>query len=76
MALETFHVLRRILHEQGLSTGIGDEGGFAPNLRDNEQAISVILEAIHQAGYKPGQDISICLDPAASEMWQGYCRRR
>ncbi|MCL4180001.1 MAG: phosphopyruvate hydratase [Verrucomicrobia bacterium] len=70
MALENFHVLRRILHEQGLSTGIGDEGGFAPDLQDNEQAISVILEAIHKAGYKPGQDISICLDPAASEMWQ------
>jgi len=70
MAVETFHVLRRILHDKALSTGIGDEGGFAPDLRDNEQAIHVILEAIQQAGYQPGRDISICLDPAASEMWQ------
>ena len=70
MAVETFHVLRRILHDNALSTGIGDEGGFAPDLRDNEQAINVILEAIQKAGYQPGRDISICLDPAASEMWQ------
>jgi enolase len=71
MAVETFHVLRGILHDNHLSTGVGDEGGFAPDLRDNEQAIHVILEAIQKAGYQPGHDISICLDPAASEMWEG-----
>ena len=70
MAVETFHVLRSILKSKGLSTGIGDEGGFAPDLRDNEQAIEIILEAIVKAGYQPGRDISICLDPATSEMWQ------
>lgn len=70
MAVETFHSLRGILKARGLSTGIGDEGGFAPNLRDNEQAIEVILEAIEKAGYQPGRDISLCLDPATSELWQ------
>lgn len=70
MAVETFHALRGILKAKGLSTGIGDEGGFAPDLRDNEQAVEVILEAIEKAGYQPGRDISICLDPANSELWQ------
>lgn len=69
MGMETFHALRSILHKKGYSTGVGDEGGFAPNLKSNEEAISVILEAIEKAGYKPGEDISICLDPATSEMW-------
>ena len=69
MAVETFHSLKSILKAKGLSTGIGDEGGFAPNLRDNEQAVEVILEAIEKAGYQPGRDISIALDPATSEMW-------
>lgn len=50
--------------------GVGDEGGFAPDLKSNEEAVEVILEAIHKAGYKPGADISICLDPATSEMWE------
>jgi enolase len=71
MSIETFHVLRTILRDRGLSTGIGDEGGFAPNLKDNEEAMQVIVEAIEKAGYKPGDDISICLDPATSEMWEG-----
>ena len=70
MAVETFHRLRGILRDRGLGTGVGDEGGFAPDLRDNEEAVHVILEAIQQAGYRPGHDISLCLDPAASEMWQ------
>ncbi len=70
MAVETFHSLKAILKAKGLNTGIGDEGGFAPNLRDNEQAVEVILEAIEKAGYQPGRDISIALDPATSEMWQ------
>ena len=70
MAVETFHALRGILRNKGLSTGVGDEGGFAPDLADNEQAVNVILNAIEKAGYQPGRDISICLDPAVSEMWQ------
>jgi enolase len=70
MAEETFHALRGILRDNHLSTGVGDEGGFAPDLRDNEQAVNVILEAIRKAGYEPGRDLSLCLDPAASEMWQ------
>ena len=55
--------------KKGYSTAVGDEGGFAPNLKSNEEAVEVILDAITKAGYKPGDDISICLDPAASEMW-------
>jgi len=70
MGSETFHALKSILHSKGYSTGVGDEGGFAPNLKSNEEAIEVILEAISKAGYKPGEDISICLDPATSEMWE------
>jgi enolase len=68
--METFHALKSILNKKGYSTGVGDEGGFAPNLKSNEEAVEVILEAISKAGYKPGADISICLDPAASEMWE------
>jgi enolase len=68
--METFHALKSILNKKGYSTGVGDEGGFAPNLKSNEEAVEVILEAIEKAGYKPGTDISICLDPAASEMWE------
>lgn len=70
MGMETFHALKSILHSKGLSTGVGDEGGFAPDLKSNEEAIEFILEAIQKAGYRPGEDISICLDPATSEMWQ------
>jgi len=68
-AAETFHALRSLLKKKGYSTGVGDEGGFAPDLRTNEEAIQLILEAIEQAGYKPGQDIFLCLDPAASEFF-------
>jgi enolase len=70
MGIETFHTLKKILIKKGYNTGVGDEGGFAPNLKSNEEAMEVIMEAIIQAGYKPGDDISICLDPAASEMWE------
>ena len=70
MGVETFHALRGVLRKKGYSTGVGDEGGFAPNLKSNEEAIDVILEAINQAGYRPGDDIALCLDPATSEMWQ------
>ena len=70
MGVETFHALRGVLGKRGYNTGVGDEGGFAPNLRSNEEAIEVILEAITEAGYRPGEDIALCLDPATSEMWQ------
>jgi enolase len=70
MGVEVFHTLKEILNKKGYSTGVGDEGGFAPNLKSNEEAVEVILEAIEKAGYKQGNDVSICLDPAASEMWE------
>jgi len=69
MGAETFHVLKKVLHGKGYSTAVGDEGGFAPNLRSNEEAIEVILEAIELAGYTAGDDIFIALDPATSEMY-------
>ena len=68
--METFHALKQVLRATGYSTAVGDEGGFAPDLKSNDEAVEVILEAIVKAGYKPGEDISICLDPAASEMWE------
>tara|TARA_R110000744_G_scaffold13901_5_gene40106 strand:+ start:5906 stop:7186 length:1281 start_codon:yes stop_codon:yes gene_type:complete len=70
MGTEVFHTLKGILKSKGLSTGVGDEGGFAPDLNSNEQAVEIILEAISKAGYSPGKDVSICLDPATSEMWE------
>jgi enolase len=70
MGVETFHALKSTLHKKGYSTGVGDEGGFAPDLKSNVEAIDVILEAITAAGYRPGEDISICLDPAVSELWK------
>ncbi len=69
MGIEVFHTLKGILKKKGYSTGVGDEGGFAPDLKSNDEAVEVILEAIVKAGYKPGDDVSICLDPATSEMW-------
>jgi enolase len=69
MGMETFHALKKVLNAKGYSTAVGDEGGFAPDLKSNDEAVELILEAISKAGYKPGEDISICLDPAASEMW-------
>ena len=66
---EVFHTLKGVLKKRGYSTSVGDEGGFAPNLKSNEEAIQVVLEAITQAGYKPGDDIGIALDPAASEFY-------
>lgn len=68
MGSEVFHHLKTVLAKRGLSTAVGDEGGFAPNLSSNEEAIEVILLAIESAGYSPGDDIHIALDPAASEM--------
>lgn len=69
MGMETFHALRSILKQKGYSTGVGDEGGFAPDLKSNEEAVEIILQAIEKAGFRPGVDISLCLDPATSEMW-------
>ncbi len=69
MGMETFHTLKQVLKAKGYSTAVGDEGGFAPDLKANDEAVDLILEAITKAGYKPSIDISICLDPAASEMW-------
>jgi enolase len=69
MGEEVFHALKGVLNAKGYSTGVGDEGGFAPNLKSNDEAVEVILEAIVKAGYKPGEEVSICLDPAASELW-------
>jgi enolase len=68
---ETFHALKSILKKRGYSTAVGDEGGFAPDLKSNEEACEVIVEAIKAAGYKPGQDIAIALDPAASSFYGG-----
>lgn len=70
MGTEVFHALKKVLKDRGLNTGYGDEGGFAPNLRSNEEAIQIIVEAIIQAGYKPGESIYIALDPAASEIYE------
>jgi enolase len=70
MGEEVFHTLKDILKSKGYYTGVGDEGGFAPNLKSNEEAVEVILEAIAKAGYTAGKDVSLCLDPATSEMWQ------
>jgi enolase len=66
---EVFHTLKGVLKKKGYNTAVGDEGGFAPSLRSNVEAIEVILEAIELAGYKPGEEIAIALDPAASEFW-------
>ena len=67
---EVFHNLKKILHDKKLSTAVGDEGGFAPDLRSNEEAVEVILAAIEKAGYKAGKDISIALDPASSSFYE------
>jgi enolase len=69
MGAEVFHTLKGVLKKRGYSTSVGDEGGFAPNLKSNEEALDVVLEAINKAGYKPGAQISIALDPAASEFY-------
>jgi enolase len=69
MGAEIFHNLKSVLKKKGYSTAVGDEGGFAPNLKSNDEALEVILEAITKAGYKPGVDIGLALDPAASEFY-------
>jgi enolase len=75
MGVEVFHNLKAVLHKRGYSTAVGDEGGFAPNLKSNEEAIEVVLEAITAAGYTPGKHISIALDPASSEFYIGASNR-
>lgn len=69
MGVEVFHSLKSVLHKKGYNTAVGDEGGFAPNLKSNEEALEVILEAIQKASYKPGDQVYIALDPAASEFY-------
>ncbi|MEZ5215594.1 MAG: phosphopyruvate hydratase [Ilumatobacteraceae bacterium] len=68
--VETYHTLKKVLHDRGLSTAVGDEGGFAPNLASNEDAIKILVEAIEKAGYAPGEQIAIALDPATSELYR------
>jgi enolase len=70
MGAEVFHALKKVLGKRKLSTGVGDEGGFAPDLRDDEEALNVIIEAIQSAGYAPGKEIALALDVAASELYQ------
>ena len=69
MGVETFHALKSVLKKKGYNTAVGDEGGFAPNLKSNDEAIEVILEAINKTGYKVGDEVAIALDPASSEMF-------
>ena len=75
MGAEIYHFLRQILNEEGLSTAVGDEGGFAPELRDSREAIEFLIEAAHQAGYQPGKDVGIALDVAASEIYRAKEQR-
>lgn len=70
MGAETYHRLKSVLHERGLSTGLGDEGGFAPDLASNSEALDLLVEAIEAAGFEPGRDLAIALDPATSEIYR------
>jgi enolase len=70
MGVEIFHTLKKVLSKKGYSTAVGDEGGFAPMLKSNDEALECVLEAISQAGYKAGSQVAICLDPAASEFYK------
>ena len=75
MGAETFHALKKVLSKKGYNTAVGDEGGFAPNLKSNEEALEVILAAIKAAGYRTGKQISIALDPASSEMYDNRAKK-
>src|SRR2546427_4402522 len=68
--VEVFHALKRTLHERGLATLVGDEGGFAPDLESNEAGLQMLIEGIEAAGYRPGEDVAIALDPATSEVFE------
>jgi enolase len=70
LGVEVFHALKKTLHERGLSTAVGDEGGFAPDLDSNEAALEVLIEGIEAAGYRPGEEVAIALDPATSEIYR------
>jgi len=70
MGVEVFHTLKKVLKSKGYSTNVGDEGGFAPNIKSNEEAIEIVIQAIEKAGYKPGEDIFIAMDAAASEFYE------
>jgi enolase len=70
MGAETFHTLKKVLKQRGYNTSVGDEGGFAPSLKSNVEAVELLLEAIQEAGYSPGHDIALALDPASSEMFE------
>ena len=67
MGTEVFHALKAVLRKDNLSTAVGDEGGFAPNLGSNSEAVEYIIKAVKKAGYKPGKDVAIAMDPASSE---------
>src|SRR3954447_16740139 len=69
--VEVFHALKKTLHDRGLATAVGDEGGFAPDLDSNEAALQAVIEGIEAAGYRPGEDVAIALDPATSELFSG-----
>ena len=75
MGTEVFHTLKKVLKEKGYNTSVGDEGGFAPSLKSNDEAIEVILDAIKKAGYKAGEQIAIALDPAANELWDEKAKK-
>jgi enolase len=75
MGVECFHALRKVLHDKGLNTNVGDEGGFAPNLGSNDEAIELVVKAIESAGYRPGHDVFIAIDPATTEMYDAKSGR-
>lgn len=75
MGAEVFHTLKKVLKDRGYATAVGDEGGFAPNLRSNDEALELVLEAITKAGYKPGEEIGLALDPASTEFYDAERRR-
>ena len=75
MGAEIYHALKSVLKSKGMATGVGDEGGFAPNLPSNEDALKVIVEAIEKAGYKPGEEVLLALDVAASELWNDETKK-
>lgn len=75
MGTEVFHTLKKVLKSQGLSTNVGDEGGFAPNIKSNEEAIQIVIQAIEKAGYRPGEDIWIAMDAASSEFYDAEAKQ-
>ena len=70
MGVEVFHTLKKALHDAGHNTNVGDEGGFAPNLKSADEALAFVMKAIEKAGYKPGEDVALALDPASTEFFK------